>query len=444
MGEDNNLSSAVPADLEEELQLVCGSPGFRRSVRLQRFLRHVVERGTSASDMPLTERQIARVVFDRRVDFDPQIDPIVRVEAGRLRLRLTEYFAGAGQHDKIIIEIPRGGYLPAIRRQRPRGGRIDRGDAAYRLYLKGRYFWDKRTAESIAKAADYFRHAVDAGFTRALTGIADCHLTLATFEFAEPGPPITNARAAAESALRHDAQLAEPRATVGCIQALYDHRWHDADTSFQLALQIDPTYPPAWQWRGMCFCARGRLGDGLAALQAGAERDPVSLMVNTQLACGLYMARRYAEADDSCSLVLEMDSHFWPAHYFRGLTYEQQGKFAQAVRDLQAALDTSGGNCLPHAALAHVHAHAGGQRDARRILRQLERGASSYVSPWALALVYAGMRDADRALALLEDAVGLRSLQAALFLKTDPRLDRLRSVPRFKALEDRLYANPGE
>ncbi len=229
---------------------------------------------------------------------------------------------------KSSLRSPGAATSPPFAASGQRGGRIDRGDAAYRLYLKGRYFWDKRSAESIAKAADYFRqaHAVDAGFTRALTGIADCHLILATFEFAEPGPPIANARAAAESALRHDAQLAEARATVGCIQALYDHRWHDADASFQLAMEIDSSYPPAWQWRGMCFCARGRLGDGLAALQAGAERDPVSLMVNTQLACGLYMARRYAEADDSCSLVLEMDPHFWPAHYFRGLTYEQQGQ----------------------------------------------------------------------------------------------------------------------
>jgi len=444
---DDNLSSAVPADLEDELQLICGSPGFRRSVRLQRFLRHVVERFTSAPDKPPTERQIARAVFDRRADFDPQIDPIVRVEAGRLRLRLTEYFAGPGQNDKVIIEVARGGYFPTFRRQRQRqrDGTIDRGDAAYRLYLKGRYFWDKRSAESIAKAADYFRqaHAVDAGFTRALTGIADCNLILATFDFAEPGPPIANARAAAESALQHDAQLAEARATVGCIQALYDRRWQDADASFQLAMELDPSYPPAWQWRGMCSCARGRLSEGLAALQAGAERDPVSLMVNTQLACGLYLAKRYAEADEACSLVLEMEPNFWPARYFRGLTYEQQGRFAQAVRDLQAALDASGGNCLPPAALAHVHAQAGGQRDARRILRQLEREASRYVSPWALALVYAGLGDADRALGLLEDAVGLRSLQAGLFLKTDPRLEPLRSVPRFTALEDTLYASPG-
>jgi Flp pilus assembly protein TadD len=155
------------------------------------------------------------------------------------------------------------------------------------------------------------------------------------------------------------------------------------------------------------------------------------------------MAKRYAEADEACSLVLEMEPTFWPARYFRGLTYEQQERFAQAIRDLQTALDASGGNCLPRAALAHVHAQAGGQRDARRILRQLERDASPYVSPWALALVHAGLGDAERALGRLEEAVGLRSLQAGIFLKTDPRLDPLRSVPRFAALEDALYAGPG-
>ncbi len=440
---NRSASSALPAEMEEQLQLICSSRGFRRSLRLQRFLRHVVERGASTPHDPLTEREIARAVFDRRADFDPQIDPIVRVEAGRLRLRLTEYFAGQGQHDNIIIEIGRGGYLPVVRRQRQPGGRMDRGDAAYRLYLKGRYFWNKRNAESLARATDYFRqaHAVDSALTIALAGIADCHLVLATFEFTDPGPPIANARAAAESALRYDAPLAEAHATLGCIQALYDHRWNDADARFQLAIEIDPSYPPAWQWRGMCCCARGRFDDGLAALHAGAERDPLSLMVNTQVACGLYMARRFAEADEACSLVLEMDPNFWPARYFRGLTSEQQGKFAQAVRDLQAAVDGSGGNCLPRAALAHVHAQAGGQRDARRILRQLERGTPPYVSSWALALVYAGMEEADRALGLLEDAISRSSLQAGLFLKTDPRLDGLRSVPRFKSLEERLYAD---
>jgi tetratricopeptide (TPR) repeat protein len=401
----------------------------------------VVEHAISAPDRPLKETQIAIAVFDRRADFDPLIDPIVRVEAGRLRLRLTEYFAGPGQNDKTFIEIAKGGYLPSFRRQHRRRGKIDASGAAYRLYLKGRYFWDKRSAESIAKAAEYYRQAlgVDPGFTLGYVGIADCNLILATFEFATPEPLIAKARAAAESALKQGALLAEAHTTLGCIKAFYDHQWREAEASFQLAIEIDPDYPVARQWLGMCHCACGQLDEGLTALRAGAERDALSLMVNTQLGCGLYIARRYAEAEETCNLVLEMDPNFWPARYFRGLTYEQEGLFAQAVRDLHQAIELSGGNSLPLAALVHVHARAGGRRDALRIIRQLQLEDSRFISPWALALAHAGLGDTERAISLLGQGVAARSPYTAIFLSTDPRLDWLRSDPRFREIEAKLY-----
>jgi hypothetical protein len=116
MDEGNTKNSPELAiDLAEQLNSICSSSGFRRSSRLQRFLRYVVEQARFAPDKPLKETQIAIDVFDRRPDFDPLIDPIVRVEAGRLRLRLTEYFAGPGQNDEIFIEIAKGGYLPSFR-----------------------------------------------------------------------------------------------------------------------------------------------------------------------------------------------------------------------------------------------------------------------------------------------------------------------------------------
>lgn len=427
---------AIPAEVAEEVNLICRSSGFRRSPRLQRFLRYVVEQATRGPGKPLKEMEIAIAVFDRRPDFDPQIDPIVRVEAGRLRLRLTEYFAGAGQNDKVFVEISKGGYLPSFRTQQLRRGKVDGSGAAYRLYLKGRYFWDKRSAESIAKAEEYYRRAlaVDPGFTLAYAGIADCNLILATFEFQPPEKFIGKAKAAAESILRYGAPLAEAHTTLGCIQAFYDRDWQNAEASFQLATKLDPNYSTAWQWQGMCRCALGRTGAGISDLRTGAERDPLSLMVNTQLACGLYMAERYAEAEDTCNLVLEMDPNFWPACYFRGLIYEQQGLFAQAVRDLQQAIESSGGDCLPRAALAHVHARAGGRRDAQRIVRQLQQERSKYVSRWSLALAYAGLQESERALKLLRESVTMRSPQPAIFLCTEPRLDYLRSDPRFQQL----------
>lgn len=166
----------VPPGIDRLLDSICGSPGFQRAPRLQRFLRCVVEHGTTKSGQPLKELQIAMDVFNRDANFDPQVDPIVRVEAGRLRLRLTEYYAGPGLRDEIIIDIPKGGYLPtflARTRHNPEPG--NNGippTAAHRLYLKGRYFWGKRTAESLAKAADYYRRALvaDSGFTLGYLG----------------------------------------------------------------------------------------------------------------------------------------------------------------------------------------------------------------------------------------------------------------------------------
>src|SRR5450631_1461449 len=174
---DTNLIGAPP-DIARLLDCICRSAGFRRSPRLQRFLRYVVEHAITEPNQSLKELQIAIDVFDRDANFEPQADPIVRVEAGRLRLRLTEYYARAGQDDEVVIEISRGGYLPAFRvssRKRQQGANGDsENTAAYRLYLKGRYFWGKRTADALAKAAEYYRRAlaVDSAFGLAYVGIA--------------------------------------------------------------------------------------------------------------------------------------------------------------------------------------------------------------------------------------------------------------------------------
>lgn len=251
-------------------------------------------------------------VFDRDSGFDPQVDPIVRVEAGRLRLRLTEYYAGPGQNDKVVIDISKGGYVPAfqIATLKPHQGATSGSahTAAQRLYLKGRFFWGKRTAEGLAKAAEYYRRAlaVDSAFALAYLGIADCHLVSATFEFAEPSASFAKAAAAAESVLLQGIHLAEAHITLACVRAFYWRDWRGAEESFQQAIERQPNGATAWQWYGMCCLVLGRLSEGLKALRTATERDPLSLMVNTQLGCGLYLTRRYAEAEEACAMVLEM------------------------------------------------------------------------------------------------------------------------------------------
>jgi tetratricopeptide (TPR) repeat protein len=425
------------------LDSICSSAGFRRSPRLQRFLRYVVERATAEPNQSLKELEIAMAVFDRNASFEPQIDPIVRVEAGRLRLRLIEYYAGPGQHDKVIINISKGGYLPTFYfpavKTHQGGESAGPNASAYRLYLKGRYFWGKRTAQSLAKAAEYYRRAlaVDPAFGLAHLGLADCYLITATFEFAAPSPMFAKAAAAAESVLLQRTDLVEAHTTLACLKAFYQRDWRGAEASFKHAIKLDPGYPVSWQGYGACCVALGRLDEGLDALRTATERDPLSLMVSTQLAVGLYLTRRYAE--EVCGFVLEMDPDFWPGHYFLGLIYEQEGLLAQAIRELQQAEELSAGNSLPTAGLAHAYSLAGSPWDARRILEKLQQERTKYVSPWALALIHAGLGEDDQTLKLLAQGITDRSAQAALFLSNEPRLDSLRSEPRFREMEQDLY-----
>jgi tetratricopeptide (TPR) repeat protein len=393
----------------------------------------------------LKETEIALEVFDRRADFDPQIDPIVRVEAGRLRLRLTEYYAGPGQNDEFFIELNKRGYLPAFRcnpaKSHPHGIADAASTSAYGFYLKGRYFWGKRTADGLAKAVEYFERAIalNPAFLLASLGVADCQLVSATFEFAAPSPTLAKARQVAQNVLQQGTHAAEAHTTLAAVKAFFELDWLAAAADFKRALEIDPNYTTAWQWHGLLCCALGRMDEGLAALRTATERDPLSLMASTQLACGLYQSRCYAEAQETCSLVIEMDPNFWPARYFLGLVYEQQHLFAQALRELRLAEELSQGNSLPLAGLAHVHACAGSQWDARKILLMLQQGSSVYVSEWALALVHAGLGETGAALELLGRSIVNRSPQTVMFLSRDPRLDCLRSAPPFRKFEDALY-----
>jgi hypothetical protein len=145
-----NGLNVTASELGPLLNRIIGSPGFRRALRLQRFLRYVTEHAVHYPGRPLKEIQVAMAVFDKDVSFEPRLDPIVRVEAGRLRLRLLEYYAEAGDEEPIVIEVPRGGYVPIFRvfeRAHPAPvARETENPVAYRLCLKGRYFWGKRTA----------------------------------------------------------------------------------------------------------------------------------------------------------------------------------------------------------------------------------------------------------------------------------------------------------
>ena len=276
------VPNITASELGRLLDRIISSPGFRRSMRLQRFLRYVTEHAVEHPGRPIKEIQVAMAVFDKEASFDPRLDPIVRVEAGRLRLRLLEYYAEAGDRETIVIEIPQGRYVPNFRvldKTRRRNGSGDAEDpASRRLYLKGRYFWGKRTAADLAKAAEYFRRAlaVNSGYARAYLGLADCYAILGTFGFVPPGGAYPKAKAAALAALKIDPRLTDAHATLATLSALYEWDRAGAEVGFRQAIDIEPGYAFAHQMYGVALLGWRRPEEGLAALKTAEQLEPLA------------------------------------------------------------------------------------------------------------------------------------------------------------------------
>jgi DNA-binding winged helix-turn-helix (wHTH) protein/TolB-like protein/Tfp pilus assembly protein PilF len=309
---------------------------------------------------------------------------------------------------------------------------------AYQAYLKGRYFWNKRTPEGFRKGVEYFRRAieVDPAYALAYAGLADCYVRLGDRGGAEERGAVARGTEAVARALELDDTLAEAHAAAGFIKFRFEWDFAGAEREYRRALELDPAYPEAHQWYAFQLLSRGRRAEADSEIARAIELDPVSLGHNEARALYLFFARRYEESVAQCRKTLEMEPEFAPAHYVLALDYEQLGRYEEAEAELRrAGADSSSGVA---AALAHVLAAAGKKEEARAVLR--ERAERGEVTPADLALVYAGLGEREPALDWYERAAEVRSLRPA-WLLLDPRLDALRDSPRFAALLKRLGAS---
>ena len=308
---------------------------------------------------------------------------------------------------------------------------------AYQRYLKGRYFWNKRTADSVKKAVQHYRGALDqdAGFALAFAGIADAYFTLGTFLFASPASCLPAARAAAVRALEIEPRLGEAHAALAAIRAYYEWDWESGEREFQEAIALASKYPTARQWYGFALCARGHYTAGRALLQSAIDLDPLSPMLTAQLAASYYLERNYDAAIRICQDVLDLDPQFWAALLFLGQCHDAIGRLGEAVEYLRRAGELSSDNPLAMAGLGHALARAGDSAIAGALMSNLrDRSSTEYVPPYSFALICCGLGRFDEALTYLEQARDERSPALALWLKGEPRLDRLRSHPRFQNL----------
>jgi TolB-like protein/Tfp pilus assembly protein PilF len=313
---------------------------------------------------------------------------------------------------------------------------------AYQRYLKGRYFWNKRTAAGLHKGIEYFQQAleIDPQYALAWAGIADSYLLGANLQ--PPHEAMPKAKAAALRALELDDTLAEAHASLARIRMFFDWDWAGAESAFRRALALNPNYVTARQWFANYLVAVGRAAEAIAEINLAQELDPVSLVINTARGWVYYFAREYDQALEQYQRALEMDASFVLAQREIGMVYERKGMYAEALEAAQQALRLGGENAIALTLLGRFYAVAGQHDDAEQVLARLQALAStSYVPPLLFAPIYAALGQHEQALEWLEKAYADRSSPLA-WLKVDPWFDSLRAEPRFAELLRRIGLSP--
>jgi TolB-like protein/DNA-binding winged helix-turn-helix (wHTH) protein/Tfp pilus assembly protein PilF len=313
---------------------------------------------------------------------------------------------------------------------------------AYEDFLKGLFYWNKRSREDLVKAIDYFQSAIvkDPQYALAYAGLADCYGILGaaivgTVPTIEVAP---KAEAAAMKAVELDDSLAETQTALATVQFNYKWDWKAAERGFRRAIELNPNYATAHQRYSLYLTAMGRRSESLQEMERARSLDPLSVSMNFSLGWRLYMAREYDRAVVQLNDAIEMDPTFVLPHIVLGQAYEQKGDYAKAIAELEKTAIMSHRSPPVIATLGHVYAGAGRLGEAHKILEELQSEAQTgYVSPFYVALVYAGLKDQSHTMEWLDKAYADRS-NSMVFANVDPRFDGLRSDQRFQHLLERM------
>ncbi len=556
----------TPESIRAQTRKIIASRAMARSGRLARFLDFTVSQTLDGHGDQLKEFVIGVEVFDRRQEYDPRLDPIVRVEARRLRMKLKRYYETEGLADALMIEYPKGGYAPAFRVGRveptPEGTRraivvlpfshtegseecevmtgglteelIDaltkveglrvvawhskaqwnprigdelkvdvvlegsvrayapgwarvaarlvsardhtylwtgtferpaeklfsvrdaitagvagalqvelrpgraqtRSMEAHHSYLKGRYYWNKRTDEAVARGIEHLENAIaaDPEYALAYAGLADGYIVLAKFGAAPAREAMPKAREAARRALELDPTLAEAHVSRGSIAALFDWDWVAAEEHFRRGLEMNPGYATGHQWYAHDLLAGvGRLEEAAAALERARECDPLSLVVLASSGENMIMQRRPAAALEFYSKALELDPYFPRAHFGVARALLGLKRNQDAVDAVERGSALTPGLAMAIALEASIYTGVGRIAEARQRVRALEEmHKAKRVSPYLMMRAWMAL-DQERACDYLELAYEERDPRLT-HAAVSPVYDVLRPLPRFEVI----------
>jgi eukaryotic-like serine/threonine-protein kinase len=315
---------------------------------------------------------------------------------------------------------------------------------AYQLYLKGRFYWNKRTPDALHKSVEYFEQAIqrDPSFALAYSGLADTYALLGGPEAGGDMPPnetLPKAKAVALKAVELDESLAEAHVALAHVKYFYDRDWGAAEREYKRAIELNPRYPVAHHWYAIFLCVMpDRLGESLAEIRRAHELDPLSLSINAWYGRILGLDGQIDQSIEQLRRTVELDPNFILAHYRLGQAYGDKQMYNEAIGEYNQVLKLPGGKSLGLTGLAHAYASAGRREDAQKALNELlELSKHQFVSPGQVATIYVALGENDKALELLEEANKIYDLNI-MRLKVDPRFDGLRTDPRFADLMRRV------
>ncbi len=488
----NSAAAEIPPELVmRQLEGILSSEAFKNSSRLSRFLRYVVEHSLEGQTS-LRERQIGLDVFDRDRDYDPRADPVVRVEARQLRFKLADYYGTAGLTDEILISLPKGGYAAHFERRVPvpvESSRDEKTDAspeqsarpkarskwailmaaiaagavvlalayistgraknpgrrarptnpeARDLYLKGRYYWNKRTPEGLNQAVDYFNQAIarDFGYAQAYVGLADCYNLLSEFTSMPSREAFARASAAAKKAVELDDS--SPEAHNALAFASFWGLWDvaTADREFRRALILNPNYVQAHHWYATYLLALGRVSESLDEIERAQELDPSSTPILADKGLILFYADRKEKAITLLKQLEVTDPEFLSTHrYLRDIALANKDYLTYVSEALKTAGLSHNAGALAIAEAAQNGLRSGGRQTMLGSILQVQKRlyAEGAVQAYSLAQTCALLDEKQAAFEYLHRAFDRRE-SALLALRIDFKLRSLQNDPHYNEL----------
>jgi TolB-like protein/class 3 adenylate cyclase/Tfp pilus assembly protein PilF len=355
--------------------------------------------------------------------------------------KLTDIFAVESEIAKTIAETLRAKLTAS--EERAVAVRPTENPEAYQLYLKGRFFWNKRTTADLKKSIDYFNQAIeqDPNYALAYAGLADAWLVLPVFGGGAPKDCSPKAEMAARRAIQLDETLGEPHASLGLLLAIYYFDFSSSIRELERAIQLNPNYAMAHHWLGnLPLTFTGQFDRAIGELKRALDLDPLSMIINTNLGQTYCYSRRYEEAIAQLHRTIEIDPTFYYAHYQLGEALELKGNGAAAIAEYQKARELND-DPLVQALLAQAMAKYGNPAQARKVLEQLkEESSHRYVTAYGIGLIHLGLGEKEQALRSFEKSYEDRDGTEIGYVKVNPLLDSLRGDPHFEALVEKVLA----